>query len=144
MTRNFRLHPLIHTLLKFNLAPDIGSKKSRAEAPQCSLKMNSLNMAGMANAQPELVHKSELHPRRVSGYPATVGSKSNRKMVDYSHYIICWRTCQPEDIYCCNNPRYQYKQRPSADRLDKPDRLNSLSHRSRYRCHSPRQCRHCS
>ena len=35
---NCGLHPLIHTLLKFNLAQDIESIESRAEAPQCSLK----------------------------------------------------------------------------------------------------------
>ena len=115
------LHPLIHTLLDFTLAQDVESIRSGAVALQCSLKMNSLNMAGMANAQPELVHKSEQHLRRVSGYPATVVSKSNRKMVDYSHYIICWRTYQPEDIYCCNNPRYQYKRRPSAYMWDNQD-----------------------
>ena len=35
---NCRLHPLIHTLLKFNLAQDIESIESEAEATQCSLK----------------------------------------------------------------------------------------------------------
>ena len=37
-----RLHPLIHTLLKFNLAQDIENIKSGAEAPQCCWEMQNL------------------------------------------------------------------------------------------------------
>ena len=37
---NCGLHPLIHILLDFDLAQDVESIKSRAEAPQCFWEMD--------------------------------------------------------------------------------------------------------
>jgi hypothetical protein len=45
--RKCGLHPLIHTLLDFNLAQNIECKKSGAEAPQGSLEINSKKLSGV-------------------------------------------------------------------------------------------------